>query len=489
MTKLLHQRYQLLETLGQGSVGTTYRAIDHQSKRQVAIKRLSLRHAADWKVIELFEREATVLARLDHPQIPQYLDYFVEDRGVGGVEAVGEVEGVEAVGGVGGQQTRYFYIVQQLAEGESLADWIEQGGRFTEREIRAIALQILDILEYLHGLEPPVVHRDLKPQNLIRQPDGTIVLVDFGAVATTYYQTMMRGSTVVGTYGYMAPEQFRGQAVPATDLYGLGATLLFLLTRRSPAELPTQQLKVQFRSHLQLSATFTDWLEQLLEPTIKTRFSSATEAKKALKFKSSRRSFPVAIAAVATVLGLAIIGPLLLERYKYSFINKLGLTDNIYAQIEEEELSIQEYLDHGGDPDISDQYGRTLIYWAIILQEEEMVKQLMQQGGNLQVVDDKGQTLLHKAARGSTVIFQDLLTSNQIDIWIKDKDEKTAIHYMEEQSTVHFASQYLKNASISESQREELFGQLLEQSMEKNFLQSAISIKTDFPDFSAVTWA
>ncbi|WP_416207930.1 serine/threonine protein kinase [Coleofasciculus sp. LEGE 07092] len=128
--------------------------------------------------------------------MPQYLDYFHIDT----------------------PQDRSFYIVQQLAEGQSLATWVQNGWRGNEKEIRRIATQLLEILVYLHGLTPPVIHRDIKPHNTIRRDDGQLFLVDFGAVQDTYHSTLMRGSTMVGTYGYMAPEQFRGQAVPATDL-------------------------------------------------------------------------------------------------------------------------------------------------------------------------------------------------------------------------------------------------------------------------------
>lgn len=77
---------------------------------------------------------------------------------------------------------------------------------------------------YLQQLEPPIIHRDIKPNNIIRDRDGKVFLVDFGAVRDTYYTTSMHGSTVVGTFGYMAPEEFRSKALPARDLYGLGAT-------------------------------------------------------------------------------------------------------------------------------------------------------------------------------------------------------------------------------------------------------------------------
>ncbi|MEQ8960920.1 MAG: serine/threonine-protein kinase, partial [Coleofasciculus sp. C2-GNP5-27] len=188
----------------------------------MALKALSLHHTGDWKQIELFEREAKVLAQLNYPTIPRYLDYF-------------QVETSE---------DRAFYIVQELAEGKSLADLVKNGWRTNESGVRQIATQVLETLVYLHQLNPPVVHRDIKPQNLIWGKEGKIFLVDFGAVQDTVRSTFAKGSTIVGTYGYMAPEQFRGQAVPATDLYGLGATVVFLLTHRCPSDLPTERLKI-----------------------------------------------------------------------------------------------------------------------------------------------------------------------------------------------------------------------------------------------------
>jgi len=223
--EIVAQHYRILDPLGQGGSGTTYLAEDLQSGQQVALKALSLYRMTDWKMVELFEREAQVLAQLNHWAIPRYLEYFYVDT----------------------PQNRSFYIAQQLAPGHSLAALVQNGWRVTEEEVRHIAIQILEILVYLHEHTPPIIHRDIKPQNLIRRDDGQVFLVDFGAVQDTYYSTFARSRTVVGTFGYMAPEQFRGQAVPATDLYGLGATLLFLLTHRSPADLPTDGLKIDFR--------------------------------------------------------------------------------------------------------------------------------------------------------------------------------------------------------------------------------------------------
>lgn len=254
--EIIAERYQIIDTLGQGGSGTTYQAQDLQSGERVALKALSLRRMTEWKMLELFEREARILAHLTHPGIPDYLDYFCVDT----------------------TQDRSFYIAQQLAPGKSLAALVENGWQPDESEVRHLATQILEILIYLHSLTPPVIHRDIKPQNIIRQENGQVFLVDFGAVQDTYHHTVTGGSTVVGTYGYMAPEQFRGQAVLSTDLYGLGTTLLFLLTRKSPADLPQRKLKINFRSHVKISKEFADWLERMLEPVVEDRFHSASQA-------------------------------------------------------------------------------------------------------------------------------------------------------------------------------------------------------------------
>jgi eukaryotic-like serine/threonine-protein kinase len=255
--EIINQRYRILRILGQGGVGITYAAVDLESGEQVALKVLSLRRMSDWKKIELFEREAKILSQLNHSAIPHYLDYFQIDT----------------------NSDRSFYIVQQLAPGNSLATLVENGWLPDEGKIKQIAIQMLEILIYLHSLTPPVIHRDIKPQNIILSHDKKkLFLVDFGAVADTYHNTVTGGSTVVGTFGYMAPEQFRGQAFPSTDLYGLATTLLFLLTGKSPTDLPQRQLKIDFRPYVDISKDFANWLEQMLKPVSADRFSSAEAA-------------------------------------------------------------------------------------------------------------------------------------------------------------------------------------------------------------------
>jgi eukaryotic-like serine/threonine-protein kinase len=249
-------RYRITGTLGQGNSCITYAALDLQTQQPVALKALSLQRLNDWKVLELFEREARILAQLEHPAIPRYLNYFQQDS----------------------EDDRTFYLVQQLAPGKSLAQLVQLGWQPDEAQVKQLAKTFLLILVYLQSLTPPVIHRDIKPQNILLDPEGHLFLVDFGSVQDAYRHTVMGGSTIVGTFGYMAPEQFRGQAVLSTDLYGLGTTLLFLQTGKSPADLPQRKLKLQFRDRVSLSPAFAHWLERLIEPNKFDRFQDAAEA-------------------------------------------------------------------------------------------------------------------------------------------------------------------------------------------------------------------
>ena len=259
--ELIIEQYRIIDFLGEGLGGITYKALDLKSNDYVAIKVLSLQQMSNWKIMELFEREAHILAQLKHPAIPEYLNYFQLDS----------------------DREKRWYLVQKFISGQSLDTLVENGWRTTEEEVIDLATQILEVLTYLHSFNPPVIHRDIKPQNIIRQSDSKVYLVDFGAVTDIYRQTLIGSSTIVGTYGYMPPEQFRGQVFPATDLYGLGATLLYLLTYSSPAEFPQKKLKIDFRSSVKVSEDFGDWLETMLEPIVEDRFETASEALAVLK--------------------------------------------------------------------------------------------------------------------------------------------------------------------------------------------------------------
>ncbi len=256
--QLLRNRYEIHSVLGEGGFATTYQGIDTHTQTQVAIKTLSFAQMEDWKALESFERESIVLARLDHPGIPKYIDFFYEDT----------------------ETDRCFYLVRELAVGESLSDLAKKGWRAREEEIKHIIEQLLEILVYLHNLIPPVIHRDIKPSNIIYQPDtGKVFLIDFGSV-----QDAFGGGTFVGTFGYIAPEQLRGETSPRSDIYSVAMTLAFLLTQREPSELPFQRMKINLRSmKISASKEILEWLEKASEPIPDDRFYSAEHALRSLR--------------------------------------------------------------------------------------------------------------------------------------------------------------------------------------------------------------
>ncbi len=251
----LYDRYQLQEKLGHGAGRQTWLAIDLSAKSEpVIVKLLAFGEQAQWDDLKLFERESQILRQLDHPRIPKCRDSFsIDDR------------------------ILWFGLVQDYIPGTPLKQLIQDGKRFTEEEIRKIAIEILHILRDLHSLNPAVLHRDIKPSNLILGADQQIYLVDFGAVQD---RASIEGATftVVGTYGYTPIEQFGGRAVASSDLYALGATLIHLLTGTSPADLPQHQLRIQWRDRVTLTPTFADWIDQLSHPDPDQRFQSANQA-------------------------------------------------------------------------------------------------------------------------------------------------------------------------------------------------------------------
>ncbi len=401
--------YQIVGILGEGGSGTTYRALVVGADKFVALKQLSLAQMDDWKAIELFEREAQTLSQLKHPAIPNYIDYFTIDT----------------------QRDRHFYIVQELAPGKTLSDWSESGWRCTEAEVKDIASQILSILSYLHNLTPPVIHRDLKPSNILRTESGQISLVDFGAVRQAYHDTFMRGSTVVGTFGYMAPEQFRSQAVPATDLYGLGATILALLTNRSPAELTQSNLKLSFRNKIQVSPTFADWLETMLEPDSADRFDSATVALAALKNpKSLAPKLPwrkIAVIGLATAIGFGT-----LDYYKFYFLNWWGFApvEAFYAIWQYRDVNkVKSLLDRGVSANAKDASGSSLIHYAVTNNQVEIAKLLIDRGADINAHYGRdGHTVLHLAVLHQDGEMTKLLLSRKADPNARDNFKLTPLH-------------------------------------------------------------
>lgn len=262
--QILQNRYQLQRLLGRTGAGRqTWLAEDLQLSTPVVVKLLAFSPQMQWEELKLFEREAQVLQTLNHPRIPHYRDYFSLERETGG-------------------GLPWFALVQDYIPGKTFQEILENGQVFSEKQAHKIAEQVLKILCYLHELNPPFLHRDIKPSNLIWGTDEQVYLVDFGAVQDQIAVTGMT-FTVVGTCGYAPLEQFWGRAVPASDLYALGATLIHLVSGMNPTDLPQKENRIQFTEFTKLSPKFGRWIETLTAPAVGERFSSARQALQALE--------------------------------------------------------------------------------------------------------------------------------------------------------------------------------------------------------------
>jgi serine/threonine protein kinase len=226
----------------------------------VAIKMLDPRGATDWKAHELFEREASVLRALRHHGIPEIHD-VVADTWAGAPAT---------------------FLVMEYIEGVSIARLIEDRRALDPEEVTHLFLELLGILDYLHGRVPPILHRDIKPSNIIVRPDGQPAVVDFGSVRRVFLGPDEAGSTVAGTYGYMPYEQYMGQATPASDLYALAATFLHLLTGRAPREHMTDEGRIEVPAGLPGDHRLRPILVRLLRPSPAERFAGARDVRHAL---------------------------------------------------------------------------------------------------------------------------------------------------------------------------------------------------------------
>ncbi len=221
-TTLQSERYRIVRQLGVGGQGVAYLAQLHnflpgnreagRNNPDVVLKEFILPVYVDRNVrrqaLERFENEAAMLKRLEHKQIVKLLDFFVEDhRG---------------------------YLVLEHIDGVSLRMLVEREGPPTSKQVAELARQMCDILQYLHSLSPPVVHRDFTPDNLILGRDGVLKLIDFNVAQQRESTTT---GTVVGKHAYLPPEQFRGKPTPQSDMYAFGATLFYLLTGQDPEPL------------------------------------------------------------------------------------------------------------------------------------------------------------------------------------------------------------------------------------------------------------
>ncbi|MEQ1643601.1 MAG: protein kinase [Pyrinomonadaceae bacterium] len=265
---LLYNRYQIAKKIGGGGMGAVYLAFDQNlGGVERAVKEMvqsSIEEEQQTKAIDDFKRESTILSTLDHPAIPTIYDYFF-DEGEG-----------------------RFYLVMKYITGGDLAGRLRSApaGKIEERQVTEWAIQVADVLAYLHGLPETIVYRDLKPSNIMLDGNtGRVMLIDFGIARSINHEE--KGVTAVGTMGYAPPELFSGQVEPRSDIYSLGSTMFHLLTGADPQNNPLLIFDFQKNPRpRQINSQLSDQMERILmrsvEYNAESRFSSAEEMRQTL---------------------------------------------------------------------------------------------------------------------------------------------------------------------------------------------------------------
>ena len=293
---VLQDRYRVMAQLGQGGMGAVYQAWDTRLNISVALKEMISQSDMDAQVLAefqaQFQQEATVLARLNHPNLVGVTDFFEESLNV--------------------------YLVMQYVQGDSLSERIKGEGALPEAQVVAWAAQLLDALSYCHS--QGVIHRDIKPQNIIINSDGDAVLVDFGLVKLwdpndPKTRTAVRG---VGTPQYAPPEQYEmdaGHTEPRSDIYSVGATLYHALTGETPL---TATMRIaapeDFRPIREVIADVSEatvtTIERAMELPRSQRWSTAVEMATALGMSIRDWGGGVVIGpdGATAVLGTAVLG-------------------------------------------------------------------------------------------------------------------------------------------------------------------------------------
>lgn len=263
---LLHKRYRIVEILGQGGMGSVYRAVDENLGVDVAVKE-NLFTTDEYA--RQFRLEAVILANLRHPNLPRVTDHFV----------------------IGDQGQ---YLVMDYIEGEDLRQRMERVGNIMEDEAILLGAAMCDALVYLHTRKPPILHRDLKPGNVKITPDGHIFLVDFGLAKVLHGSQATTTGARAMTPGYSPPEQYgTARTDPRTDIYSLGATLYAALTGIIPEDglaraMDNTQLTPLRKRNSKITRRLAAAIEKAMGVDPGDRFQNADEFKRALLSAKSK---------------------------------------------------------------------------------------------------------------------------------------------------------------------------------------------------------
>ena len=251
--QIIENKYEILKRIGKGGMSEVYLAMDRNLNKQWAVKEIKkkARDKNNEVVIQSAIAEANMMKKLDHPCLPRIVD-IIDRKNV-------------------------IYVVMDYIEGEPLSKILEKYGAQPQEIVIEWAKELAGVLEYLHMQDPPIIYRDMKPANVMLQPNGHIKLIDFG-IAREYKEQNVEDTVSLGTKGYAAPEQFggKGQTDPRTDIYCLGVTLYHLVTGQNPCEPPYELYPIRHWKP-ELSAGLESIILKCTQMNPQDRYSSCAE--------------------------------------------------------------------------------------------------------------------------------------------------------------------------------------------------------------------
>lgn len=251
-------KYRILSKVGQGGMSTVYLAINEKANKPWAIKEVRKDGVQNFEVVkQSLLIETDLLKKLSHPNLPSIIDIIDQDEN--------------------------FLIVMDYIEGITLDKVVSENGPQTQEDVVSWAIQLCDVLQYLHTRKPSIVYRDMKPSNIMLKYDGSVVLIDFGT-AREYKERAVGDTACLGTQGYAAPEQFggQGQTDARTDIYCLGATMYHLLTGHNPSEPPYEMYPITYWDP-SLSSGLEGIIQKCTQKNPEDRYQSTEELMYALQ--------------------------------------------------------------------------------------------------------------------------------------------------------------------------------------------------------------
>lgn len=321
-------KYKILSVIGQGGMSTVYLAINAKANKPWAIKEVRKDGFQNYDIVtQSLTMEIDLLKKLRHPHLPSIIDIIDRDDN--------------------------FLIVMDYVEGMTLERIMMENGAQSQKDVIEWAIQLCDVLQYLHSREPSIIYRDMKPSNIMLNYDGKVMLIDFGT-AREYKERALGDTTCLGTKGYAAPEQFggQGQTDPRTDIYSLGATMYHLLTGHNPSNAPYEMYPIT-----QWNPEFSSGLEKIIQKCTQKnpedRFQTIEDLKDALEnykdldtpmidqYKKSLRLFVILF--ILTLCSGVGFGVSQLQAKTYQ-MNQYEIMKNVSVEVQDD-IELKEILE------------------------------------------------------------------------------------------------------------------------------------------------